>query len=187
MTALSQLWMPVLLASVLVFVASSVIHMMSGWHKGDYNKLSRQDDVMNALRPFSIPPGDYMVPRPDSPADMKSAEFKARLQQGPVFMMTVYPSGGDFRMGKKLGLWFVYILVVSFFAAYVGGRALGPGAEYLAVFRFVGTTAFAGYALALWQLSIWYDRSLGTTTRSTIDGLIYALLTAGTFGWLWPR
>jgi hypothetical protein len=78
-------------------------------------------------------------------------------------------------------------LVVNVFAAYVTGRALGPGAEYLEVFRFVGATTFAGYALALWQNSIWYSKAWGTTLRSTVDGLVYALLSAGVFGWLWPR
>jgi len=55
------------------------------------------------------------------------------------------------------------------------------------VFRLAGTVAFIGYALALWQMSIWYRRQWRTTIVSTIDGLIYAGLTAGTFGWLWPR
>jgi hypothetical protein len=27
----------------------------------------------------------------------------------------------------------------------------------------------------------------GTTIKEVIDGLVYGLLTAGTFGWLWPR
>jgi hypothetical protein len=36
-------------------------------------------------------------------------------------------------------------------------------------------------------MSIWYSRAWINTIKSTIDGLIYALLTAGTFGWLWPR
>jgi len=77
--------------------------------------------------------------------------------------------------------------VVGFFAAYVASAALPPGTAYPRVFQLVGTTAFVGYALALWQMSIWYRRSWGTTIRSTIDGLAYALLTAGVFGWLWPR
>jgi hypothetical protein len=54
------------------------------------------------------------------------------------------------------------------------------------VFRVVGTTAFMGYALGLWQMSIWYKRSAVTTLKSTFDGLVYACLTAGAFGWLWP-
>jgi hypothetical protein len=57
----------------------------------------------------------------------------------------------------------------------------------LRVFRFVGVTAFIGYTVALRQMSIWYRRAWSTTLKATVDGLIYALLTAGTFGWLWPR
>jgi len=36
-------------------------------------------------------------------------------------------------------------------------------------------------------MSIWYRRSWGLTAKAALDGLIYAALTAGTFGWLWPR
>ena len=90
-------------------------------------------------------------------------------------------------MSGNLVQWFIYIVVVSFFAAYVVSRALPVGAPYAQVFRLAGATAFAGYALALWQMSIWYRRAWGTTIRASIDGLIYALLTGGTFGWLWPR
>jgi len=64
--------------------------------------------------------------------------------------------------------------------------ALGPGEDYLAVFRFTGATAFVGYTLALWQNSIWFKRKWSTNLKNTFDGLIYALFTAGTFGWLWP-
>jgi hypothetical protein len=69
----------------------------------------------------------------------------------------------------------------------VAGRALPVGAPYLRVFQLVGATAFIAYAAALWQMSIWYRRAWSTTIKATIDGLVYALLTAGTFGWLWPR
>ena len=78
-------------------------------------------------------------------------------------------------------------MVVSIFAGYVAGAALPPGSPYLSVFRFVGTVAFVGYCLASWQSSIWYKRSWATNLRLTVDGLIYGLLTAGTFGWLWPK
>jgi hypothetical protein len=90
-------------------------------------------------------------------------------------------------MGTSLVLWFLYSAGVGVFAAYVAGRALPVGSAYLHVFRFVGTTAFLGYSAALWQMSIWYRRAWSTTIKATVDGLIYALLTAGMFGWLWPR
>src|SRR5215468_884103 len=186
MTGLLSLWMPILLSAVLVFVVSSIIHMVTPWHKGDYPKVPDEDKVMDSLRPFNIPPGDYMMPRPASMQDMKSPEFLEKQKKGPVVMFTVFPSGPA-SMGPALLGWFVYSLVMGAFAGYLASRTVPVGALYLQVFRVVGTAAFLGYAAALWQAAIWYRRALGTTIRSTIDGLIYAGLTAGTFGWLWPR
>jgi len=186
MTAMSALWLPILVSAVLIFVVSSIIHMSPLWHKTDYPKLANEDRVMDALRPLGLPPGDYMMPRASSMAEMKSAVFVERLAKGPKVIITVMPAG-PFSMSKSLSLWFVYIVVVGIFCAYIASRALPPGAAYLQVFRFVGATAFVGYALALWQMSIWYHRAWSMTIKATVDGVIYALLTAGVFGWLWPR
>jgi hypothetical protein len=43
------------------------------------------------------------------------------------------------------------------------------------------------YGLGHFQTAIWYRRSCSTTLKDVFDGLVYGLLTAGTFGWLWPR
>ena len=117
---------------------------------------------------------------------MRSPEFADKVKRGPNLILTVLPSG-PFQMGKNLTLWFLYAAVVGLFAAYVAGRALPAGASVASVFRFTGVTAFIGYSVALWQMSIWYRRAWSTTIKATVDGLIYALLTAATFGWLWPR
>ena len=185
MTALTALWLPILLSAVIVFVVSSVIHMASPWHKSDYPKIPNEDRVRDALRPLAIPPGDYMVPRPSTRQEMTSPEFAAKVKQGPNLIVTVLPNG-PWSMGRNFTLWFLYAAAVGVLAAYLTGRALPPGAEYPRVFRLVSVTAFIGYAVALWQMSIWYRRAWSTTIKATVDGLIYALLTAGTFGWLWP-
>jgi hypothetical protein len=185
MTALGALWLPILLSAVVVFVASSIIHMALPWRKDDYRQVPDQDRVMEALRPFGLPPGDYMMPRASSMKEMNAPEFKERLSKGPVMILTVLPSGA-FSMGRSLIGWFVYSCVIGVLAAYVAGRALPAGAEHLAVFRFVGTTAFLCYAVGLWHMSIWYSRSWITTIKDTVDGLVYGLLTAGVFAWLWP-
>jgi hypothetical protein len=186
MVSLSGLWLPILLAAVLVFVASFLLHMVSPHHKGDFAAVPHESDVMQALRTFAIPPGDYMVPRANSMQDMKSPEFQARFKQGPVLTMTVMPPGHNF-MGTALIKWFVYCLVVSVFAAYLSSRALPPGAPYLEVSRFASTTAFVAYGLALWQNTIWYRRKWSTTLKSNIDAVVYGFLTGGALGWLWPR
>ena len=186
MTPLASLWLPLLVSAVIVFIASSVIHMASPWHKSDYPKYADEERVLDALRPLAIPPGDYFMPRSSGMEEMRSPAFQDKLKRGPFVLMTVFPNG-PVNMGRSLGLWFVYLLVVALFSGYVAGRALPPGTVYLQVFRFVGTVAFVGFALALWQMSIWYRRAWTTTIKSTVDGLIYAGLMAGTFGWLWPR
>ena len=186
MVPLTSLVIPIVLSAVIVFAASFIIHMVLPIHRNDLRKLPKEDEVMDALRRFNIAPGDYAVPCAGSPEAMKKPEFIEKMTKGPVVLMTIVPSGPP-SMGTSLLLWFLYSVVISVFAAYITGRALGSGADYLTVFRFIGTAAFMGYALALLQNSIWYKRNWGTTIKSMCDGLVYGLLTAGTFGWLWPR
>jgi hypothetical protein len=185
MVAVTALWIPILLSAVLVFVASSLIHMLLGYHANDYARLPDEERVRAALRGVEVPPGDYVIPHAESPKEMETPEYRAKSEEGPVALLTVrkneLPS-----MGPSLAQWFGYTIVVGIFVAYLTGRALPSGAEYLEVFRFAGTVAFVGYALALWQNSIWFSRKWSTTFKNTLDGLIYGLLTAGVFGWLWP-
>ena len=183
---MASLWLPILISGVLVFIASSIIHMALPWHRGDYGQVQQEKSLMDALRPLAIPPGDYMVPRPQNMKDMGTPEFAEKMKAGPVIVMTVLPSA-VMSIGRNLLYWFIYSLVVGYFAAYVATATLPAGTPYPRVFQVVGTTAFIGYSLALWQMTIWYSRSVSTTIKSTIDGLIYGLLTAGVFGWLWPH
>ena len=186
MTALSTLWLPILASAVLIFVASSVIHMFLPWHKTDYLKLSSEDRAIDALRPLALPPGDYVVPHCSGPEEMKSTAFKDKMEKGPVMVVTVRPNG-MFGMGALMGQWFAFCVLVAVLAAFVASSALPVGTPYPVVFRTVAGATFMGYALAAWPLSIWYGRKWSTTLKSTLDALIYALITAGTFGWLWPR
>ncbi len=184
MVSLAALWLPILLSAVLVFIASSIIHMVLRYHSSDLRKIPAEDAVLDALRPFNLAPGDYAAPRPHSMAEANTPEFKAKIERGPRVLLTI--TGPSTSMGRSLVLWFVYLLVVSLFAAYVAGLALGADTPYLRVFRITSTVAFAGYVLALWQGVVWYSRDVGYTLKSTFDGLVYSLLTGGVFGWLWP-
>lgn len=183
MEFITSLWMPILLSAVFVFIISSVIHMFLGYHASDYDKVPNEDSAMDTLRGLNIPPGHYVLPKANSMKDYNTEEFKAKRAKGPVmFMHIMNPADG---MGKSLMLWFLYCILVSLFAAYIGSHTVDPSAHYLGVFRIVGCAAFMGYGLGLLQSAIWGSSSWNGTLKSLFDALIYALVTGGTFGWLW--
>lgn len=183
MVPLTELWLPIVVSAVIVFIASAILHMVLPLHRKDYQKLPDEEGARAALR--GVPRGLYMMPHCEH-KEMDKPESKAKFKEGPVAVLTVMPSG-EVNMGKFLGMWFVYCLVVSLFAAYVAGRALDPGTHYLQVFRIAGTAAFLAYGIGHVPNGIWGGQPWGVVTKHIVDGLIYALLTAGTFGWLWPR
>jgi len=183
---ITSLWLPILLSAVAVFVASSIVHMVMPWHKGDYQKVPDEDALRAGVGPLAIPPGDYMVPRPAGREDMKSSAFMDKVRAGPNLIVTVLPNG-EWSMGRNLVLWFVYLVVVSTFSAYIAGRAMPQNPASGEIVRFVSTTTFIAYGAALWQMSIWYRRSWSTTIKATFDSLIYSLITAAIFVWCWPR
>ena len=187
MVPLTSLLVPMVISAVFVFFASFLIHMVLGYHKGDMRKLpdQQEDEILATIARLNLSPGDYGVPHPGSPEHMKDPAFIAKMTKGPLVLMNVSP-GAPPSMGKSLAMWFVFTLVVGFFSAYVTSRSVAPGTSYLSVFRFIGTTAFMGYALGQIPESIWYRRSWVRTFTSVFDSLVYALLTAGVFGWLWP-
>jgi len=184
--SLASLWLPILLSAVFVFIVSSVMHMFLPYHKSDYRKLPDEVKVMEALRSAGVTPGPvYHFPHHEM-KDMKKPEVQESMKRGPMGLLQIIPSGVP-NMGKFLGLWFVYSLVISIFVGYLTGRTRGPSDPYWEVFRVAGTSAFLGYGAAQVQDSIWKGQAWIVTWKHVLDSLIYAVVTAATFGWLWPR
>jgi len=186
MVSLAALWLPILVAAVFVFIASSIMHMVLPYHKKNFRPLPDEGGVTGALRASNVTPGLYMFPHCEDHSKMKDPAVQEKFKTGPVGIVTIMPSG-QMNMGKYLGLWFLFTILVSFFCAYVAGVVLPPGTYYLKVFRVVGTIAFMTYGLSYFVDSVWKGIPWGHTAKNMFDGLIYALLTAGTFGWLWPK
>ncbi|MGE0443199.1 MAG: hypothetical protein AB7S39_22160 [Gemmatimonadales bacterium] len=186
MVALQELWLPIVVATVLTFLAGSVLHMMLPLHKKDWQRLPDEDAAMDRIRQLNPPPGNYMFPAPSGPDDLKNPEFQARMERGPVGLM-ILRAPGRFSMGPLLVRMVLYHLVVSILVAYVAGRSLAPGIEYLRVFQIAGTTAILGYSAAVVPFGIWYGPPARFTLNQIIDGVVWGLLTAGVYGWLWPR
>jgi len=185
MVPLAALWLPILLSAVIVFIASSIMHMILPYHKSDYRQLPEEDKLLAALRSAGLKRGLYIFPF-CTHKDMKSPSAIEKYTQGPVGMMTIFPSGPP-AMPKFLGMWFAYCLIIGLFVAYLTGHTVAPGTRYLAVFRVAGTAAFLAYGLGHLSNGIWKGQPWNVVIKELIDGLVYASLTAGTFGWLWPR
>lgn len=180
---LTSLWLPILLSAIAVFIVSSLIWTVVQWHNGDWHKLPNEEAARQALS--GTPPGEYTIPHAADGKARRSEEWQARYKEGPAVMMTVLPHG-SLGMGKQLGQWIVYTLLISFVVAYLAAATLNAGADYLKVFQVTGTAAWLGYAGATIPGSVWFGHGWGRTVKEIIDGLVYALLTAGIFGWLWP-
>jgi len=185
MVPLASLWLPIVVSAVIVFLASWIVHMFLPLHRGDYEKLPNEDAVLDNFRSLNIPSGQYLAPYANSPAQMQRPEYLEKRKRGPTFFLTLVTKEPG--MGKSLAQWFVYLVVISLFVALVAGHAYATGKPYLSVFKFVAVAAFMAYGLGHAHQSIWMRQNWRTTAVYFIDGLIYALLTAGVFGWLWPR
>jgi len=185
MVSLAALWLPIVLSAVLVFIASSVIHMFLGYHNRDYTKLPNEDAVRAAIRSGNPQPAQYIIPH-GSPSEMHSPEMQQKFVEGPVAVLNIKPSG-KISMGGNLIQWLVFALVISFMTAYVASRTLAPGTDYLHVFRVVGTVGFLAYGGGQLPAAIWMGKPWSIAIKEVFDSLVYGLLSAGAFGWLWPK
>lgn len=185
MVSIFALWLPILLSAVIVFIASSIMHMLLPYHRGDYKQLPDEDRLLGVLRSVDLKRGLYMFPY-CTHKDMKSPAIAEKQKLGPVGTMTVFPKG-PVNMPKYLAMWFAYCLMVSAVVAYLAGRSIPFGEEYLRVFRTAGIAAFLAFGVGQLVNSVWAGQPWSVTLKHVFDGLIYSLLTAGILGWLWPR
>ena len=180
MTILS-LWMPILASAVVVWIASALVWMVLPWHKSDWKKVPKEDEARSALA--GAEPGCYMLPFCVDQEEYKTPEVQQKFIDGPQAFITVVPNGLP-TMGPKLLQIFLYYILIGILAAYFVSRTVGPGSDYLEVFRIAGTTAFVAHGVAYFQDSIWFGRPWSLTAKTLLDAFIYALLTGGVFGWL---
>ncbi|MFL5401686.1 MAG: hypothetical protein ACJ8BF_02595, partial [Gemmatimonadales bacterium] len=114
MVPLGALWLPVLLSAVLVFIVSTIIHMVFKYHHKDYTPLPNEDAVRAAIRAGNPPPAQYIIPYCSSPKDMQSPEMQRKFAEGPVAVLNLKRPGPP-AMGGAMIQWFLYSLIISLF------------------------------------------------------------------------
>ena len=186
MISLVQLWLPILVAAIAVFVASSLIHMVFNWHAADYRGLSNEDDVRAVIRAGGAGPGEFFMPYCADKKDMGKPEVIAKFREGPVGQLVLRPVGAP-TMGKALGLWFALNLVIAILAGYLACRTLAAGSSFAQIVRVVGLFTFVAYAGGAVQQAVWMGKPWASAAKDVGDALIYAVVTGLAFGWLWPR
>lgn len=185
MVTIAALWLPILLSAVVVFVVSAAVWMAMPHHKNDFSSASDQDTLMNAVRSSTPGPGMYMFPWAAGGGD-NSEEYRNQLRAGPVGILRVRDPESVINMGPAMLKSVVLYLVIGVFVAYLASVTLAAGAPYLSVFQVTGTAAFMAYGFVGYQEAIWFGLPARVAFKHSLDGLAYALLTAGIFGWLWP-
>jgi hypothetical protein len=186
MNALLTLWLPILLSAVVVFVISSLVHMVFKWHAPDYSKLSNEDTVRDAIRAGNPAPGLYVMPHCAEMKDMASEAMQKKYREGPVGHFTLAPTGMP-KMGKYLGLWFLWSVVIAAVAAYLASRLIGwDHAQARAAAKLVGAVTFIAYGFGTVQESIWMMRPCSSSMKYLLDAALYAIGSALVFLWLWP-
>lgn len=185
MVTLLSLWLPILIASALVYVVAALLNTAIPLHSKDFAKFTNEDEVMDVLRKQGVKRGQYMFPGTESHAEYSSPEWTEKMNLGPVGLMFVMPSGTG--MSRQLIFQGLYVVTISLMAGYMGSASLPPGVEYLEVFQVVGTAAFLAHSAGHFTHAIWYGFSWKVTWVRALEGLLYGALTAGVFGWLWPQ
>ena len=185
MNILFSLSLPILLSAVVVFVISSLIHMVLKWHASDYGSFANEDAVRAAIRAGNPAPGRYVVPHCKEMKEMGSEAMQQKYREGPVGHLTILPSGMP-NMGKHLGLWFLWSLGVAVVAAFLASQIfLLDSAHARGAAKLVGAVTFIAHGFGTVTESIWMMRSWSASTKYVLDAALYAVSSGLVFFWLW--
>ena len=184
--SVSELWLAILVAGLLCWVASALIHMLIKYHNADYKELTNEEAVSSTLADKPPAPALYTLPYCSDMKAMGEESMQKKFNDGPVAMITIMPNGMP-PMGKLLSQQIVFFIFGSFLIGYLATISIAGNADFMMVFRQVFIASFLTYGWAQIPYSIWMGQPWSNCVRYLLDALIYAAVTAGTFSLLWPN
>jgi hypothetical protein len=179
-----ELWKPILLSGLAVFILSAMAWTVLPHHRKEYGRMANEDGIADAIRAGNIAPGLYSIPHAGDMKEMGTPEMKAKMERGPNAFIAIVKSGNR-GMGPMMIQSFITNIIIATFIAYIASKALPTGAEYMTVFCLVATATFMAYGLGTIPDSIWFGKPWRSYALNAADSLAYALVTGGIFGWLW--
>lgn len=184
MSELLALWLPILVCSVVLQIASTLAWIVSPHHKPDFIKHPEEEKLMELIRSSTPNAGQQYVFPYAEPSEMKDEAVVARYKAGPWGLLNVWP--GQPNMGGNIFKTFVFFVVTTFFIAYLTQLALDPGEGFSKVFQIAGTAGILAYCFAPTANDIWFAKPRRAVLMNWIDGIIYGLLTGVIFASMWP-
>lgn len=182
---LQELWLPILVTAIAVFVASSLIHMVFKWHNSDYRKLANEDEVSAAIRAGAPAPGLYLLPHCADMKAMLEEPMQKKFRDGPVALLTVKPPGPP-AIGGALLKWFLLTLVLATVAGLTVRHIYAPGSDSKAAGHLVGLLSFLAYGCGSVQNGIWMGKPWASVAKDLLDAFIYGTISGLVFWQLWP-
>lgn len=190
MDFLTNLWLPIVLSGVGVWIASFIAWMAIGHHKKDRDAIpdGREQEFMGTITRLNIRPGNYGFPdfcQHDSlPRGERMEALKALYDKHPQGLLRVW---APTNMGLNMLLTFLFYLVTSAAIAYLTWAALGRGASVGKVVQVAGTAGVLAYCFATFPHDVWFQKKRRAMAMDWIDGIVFGLITGAIFAWMWPR
>jgi len=183
MEQLIDLWLPILLSAVAVWVASALAWMVLPHHHKDMGPLPDEDAFIASLKAQGVKPGSYSFPHCADHASRKDPELMRKWKEGPAGFMTIL---GQVNMGRNMVLSLLVYLVISVFVGYVSSQARAPGEGFADVLQITATTGIMAYLFGWMGGAIWFGMPKNAWISNTIDSVAYGLITGLIFAALWP-
>jgi len=176
-----DLWLPILLAGLATHIASTIAWTLLPHHKPEWNKLPAEEGLLDFLDQNSVAASQYLFPFCDDPKLMSEPEFKQKMETRCRGMLILWPKPPN--MGKAIGLTLAFFLVAAFAIGYLASIAFAPGASMMEIFRLVFMAGLLCHVAGPFPGVFWFRKYVA---MEMLDGLVYALITAGIFAGLWP-
>lgn len=192
MEFLSHLWLPILVSGVAVWFASALAWMAVGHHKKDRDPIpggtAGEQEFMDAVRRMNIQPGNYGFPDFCQHDNLRGKEkmeaLKALYDRRPMGILRIW---GEMNMGTNMLLTFLFYLFTSAVIAYLAWSVMPRGERFGQVFQVVGTAAILAYCFSSFPNDLWFQKKRRAMVMDWIDGIVFGLITAAVFAWLWPK
>lgn len=179
-----ELWLPILVSSVVVFFASFLAWVVLPHHKPEIKKLEDEDGFLAMLKSADVPAGSYMFPMCTGGKEMKDPAYLKKLEEFPCGMLNVWQKPRPMQV-CLLGSFVTYLLI-AVFVAYLAHFAFERGEAFMTIFRFTSAAAIAAHVLGTIPGGVWFGVQVRSMVTCAIDGIVFGLLTGLTFAWMWP-